>query len=243
MKSLSNNETFFDSSYKQMWWKPNIWQHMRKWKHCRGISWEKIGGISWGEISEDLSKFLNPVSPSRANLLYLFIPWETHTCRKSPLQEYLMFIIVKTEKKEKLLGECISRLWCMSYQLKRWSSIYMDPVWKFFMKSLSEEASYSLLLCVCVCVYVHICKVWSHLFQKLIKQNNDLLIFVYVTTWKKSWKEWPPLGGCLSEMWLGGAGWRTLTCTLFFDVWECIYGEGPLWGSLFCTVYAVRVTL
>lgn len=25
-----------------------------------------------------------------------------------------------------------------------------------------------------------------------------------------------------------------------FDVWECIYGEGPLWGSLFCTVYAVK---
>ena len=156
MKSLSNNETFFDSSYRQTWWKPNIWQHVRKWKHCRGISWEKIGGISWGEISEDLSKFLNPVSPNRAILLYLFIPWETHTCRKSPLQEYLMFIIVKTEKTEKLLGECISRLWCMSYHLKRWSSIYMDPVWKFFMKSLSEEASFSLLLCVCVCTYTYV---------------------------------------------------------------------------------------
>lgn len=44
-------------------------QHVRKWKHCRGISWEKTGGIRWGEISKDLSKFLNPVSPSRAMLL------------------------------------------------------------------------------------------------------------------------------------------------------------------------------
>ena len=124
-----------------------------------------------------------------------------------------MFIIVKTEKTEKFIGERISRLWCMSYQLKRWSSIYMDPIWKFLMKSLSDEASFSLLLCVCV--YVHICKVWSHLFQKLIKQNNDLLIFVYVTTWKKSWREGPPLGCCPSEMWLGGAGWRgTFTCTV-----------------------------